>query len=47
MDEALTQVSKVYEISEAADHFVRMEKDGGHDFPPDVRVLPLSGWTNG
>ena len=37
MDEALGQVSRVYEISGAADHFIRVEKDGGHDFPPDVR----------
>lgn len=37
VDDALNQVSKVYEISGAADNFVRVEGDGGHNFPPDVR----------
>ena len=37
VDEALNQVSKIYEIHGAADRFVRVERDGGHDFPPEVR----------
>lgn len=37
VDEALNQVSKIYEMHGAADRFVRMERDGGHDFPPDIR----------
>jgi dienelactone hydrolase len=37
VNEALNQVSKVYEISGVADRFVRVEGVGGHDFPPDVR----------
>lgn len=37
VDEALTQVSRVYEISGVEDRFVRIERDGGHDFPPDIR----------
>ncbi len=34
---ALNQVSRVYEILGKSDHFVRVEDDGGHDFPADVR----------
>ena len=37
VDMALNQVSRVYEILGAETHFVRVEGDGGHDFPPDVR----------
>ncbi len=37
VDEALNQVSEVYNVLDAADNFVRVERDGGHDFPPDVR----------
>ena len=37
VDQALNQVSMVYEMSGASDQFVRVEGDGGHDFPPDVR----------
>lgn len=37
VNEALNQVSRVYEISGASENFVRVEGEGGHDFPPDVR----------
>jgi hypothetical protein len=37
VDEALNQVSQIYKCYDKADHFVRVESDGGHDFPPDVR----------
>jgi dienelactone hydrolase len=37
VDEALNQVSRVYELMGVADNFVRAEGDGGHDFPPDIR----------
>lgn len=37
VDEALNQVSRVYQIMGAENNFVRVAKDGGHDFPPDVR----------
>ena len=37
VNEALNQIARVYEISGAKDHFVRVEGEGGHDFPPDVR----------
>ncbi|OFX29162.1 MAG: hypothetical protein A2W90_13445 [Bacteroidetes bacterium GWF2_42_66] len=37
VDEALNQVSRIYEISGAANHFVRIDGEGGHDFPPDVK----------
>jgi dienelactone hydrolase len=36
-DEALNQVSRVYQIAGAPENFVRAESDGGHDFPPDIR----------
>lgn len=37
VDMGLAQVEKVYEILGATENFVRVEKDGGHDFPADVR----------
>lgn len=37
VDEALNQISQVYELLGVAENFVRAEGDGGHDFPPDVR----------
>ncbi|MCK4967289.1 hypothetical protein KAS50_09660, partial [bacterium] len=37
VDEALSQVSRIYEILSASENFVRVETDGGHDFPQDVR----------
>lgn len=37
VDQALDQVSRVYEIVGMPDRFVRVEDDGGHDFPPHVR----------
>ncbi|MFC2123518.1 alpha/beta hydrolase family protein [Bacteroidota bacterium] len=37
VDVALMQVSQIYEILGVPDHFVRVETDGGHDFPQDVR----------
>lgn len=37
VDKALNQVSRVYQILGAENNFVRVAKDGGHDFPPDVR----------
>ena len=37
VDMALDQVSRIYEILGKADHFVRIDGEGGHDFPPDVR----------
>jgi dienelactone hydrolase len=37
INEALTQVSQVYKINNASENFVRVESDGGHDFPFDVR----------
>lgn len=42
VDEALTQVSRVYEISGVEDRFVRIERDGEHDFPPDIREKAYS-----
>lgn len=36
-DEGLSQVARVYEILGAPENFVRVETDGGHDFPEDVR----------
>jgi dienelactone hydrolase len=38
VDKALSQVAKVYEILGAKDQFVRVEDNGGHDFPSDVRT---------
>lgn len=37
IDKALSQVSAVYDVLGKRDHFVRVETDGGHDFPHDVR----------
>jgi dienelactone hydrolase len=37
VDQALSQVARIYEILGAKENFVRVETDGGHDFPPDVR----------
>lgn len=37
VDAALDQVSQVYEFLGKRDHFVRVDGEGGHDFPPDVR----------
>lgn len=37
VDMALSQVKKVYELHGAADNFVHVESDGGHDFPADVK----------
>lgn len=49
VEEALNQVSKVYELSGAADNFVRVEGEGGHNFPPEVREQAyrwLDKWLN-
>lgn len=37
VEEALDQITSVYEVMGASDHFVRVEQDGDHDFPPKVR----------
>jgi dienelactone hydrolase len=37
IDMALNQVSNLYGILGVPENFIRVEKDGGHDFPPDVR----------
>jgi dienelactone hydrolase len=37
VDQALTQVSRIYEILGTPDSFARIETDGGHDFPHDIR----------
>ncbi len=37
VDMALNQVSRIYEILGVEDHFVRVESNGGHDFPLNVR----------
>lgn len=37
IDQALTQVDKVYEIHGHPSQFVRKEMDGGHDFPWEIR----------
>jgi hypothetical protein len=37
VDEALSQVARVYEIFGKSDHLIREESDGGHDFPEDIR----------
>jgi len=37
VDKALNQVTAIYELLGKANNFQRVETDGGHDFPPDVR----------
>jgi dienelactone hydrolase len=37
VDNALNQVSKVYELTGKRGNFVRIETDGGHNFPREVR----------
>ena len=37
VDESLKQIERLYEILGARDRFVRIEDDGGHDFPKYVR----------
>ena len=37
IDMALNQVSNLYDILGVPENFIRVDKDGGHDFPPDVR----------
>lgn len=37
VDNALKQVSEVYDVLGKRDHFVRVETDGAHNFPAEVR----------
>ena len=49
VDAALGQVSSIYNILGMSDRFVRVETDGGHDFPADVReqaYLWLDKWLD-
>lgn len=49
VDAALNQVDAVYDLYGKAHNFVRTEKEGGHDFPPDIREQAyrwLDKWLN-
>jgi len=37
VDEGLKQVAEIYRILGAEDRFMRVDGEGGHDFPPEVR----------
>lgn len=37
VDAALTQVEELYEVLDAKQDFLRVDGEGDHDFPPDVR----------
>lgn len=45
VDKAVKQIERLYDIHGKRDHFVRVEDDGGHDFPKYVRDKAY-GWLD-